>query len=133
MHVQAVLVDTSSLHNVQEMFLLFIIQIQVSLEKSCFWENQSSFTPASPSITTIVQPSPFKESRDYVFYMKDYKGETSKVLPFYMTDFLFTERKVIIFEEKVVRKMIYLISKITFIFPTQIYYNMNFITSSSVS
>ena len=131
--MQTVLVDTSSLHNVKEMFLLFIIKIQVSLEKLCFWENQSSFTPTSPNITTIVQSSPFKEGRDYAFYMKDYKGETRKVLPFYMTDFLFTERKVIIFEEKFVRKMIYLISKISFIFPTQIYYNVNFITSSSVS
>ena len=25
------------------------------------------------------------------FYMRDYKGETIKLLPFYMTDFLFTE------------------------------------------
>ena len=32
-----------------------------------------------------------KEDRDYAFYMRDYKGETIKLLPFYMTDFLFTE------------------------------------------
>ena len=33
--------------------------IQVSLEKWCFWEIQSSFTPAPPSIAIIVQPPPF--------------------------------------------------------------------------
>ena len=32
-----------------------------------------------------------KECRDYAFYMRDYKGQTIKILPFYMTDFLFTE------------------------------------------
>ena len=44
--------------------------------------------------------------------------------------------KFIIFEEnwkKKIWKMIYLISQITFIFLTQIYYNMNFITWSSIS
>ena len=36
--------------------------------------------------------TPFKkEGRDYAFYMRDYKGETIKLLPFHMTDFLFTE------------------------------------------
>ena len=36
--------------------------------------------------------TPFKkEGRDYAFYMRDYKGETIKLLPFYMTDFLFTK------------------------------------------
>ena len=39
-----------------------------------------------------LAPPPFKkEGRDYAFYMRDYKGETAKLLPFYMTDFLFTE------------------------------------------
>ena len=37
-------------------------------------------------------PSPFKrKGRYYAFYMRDYKGETIKLLPFYMTVFLFTE------------------------------------------
>ena len=58
------------------------------------------------SITTIVQsppllilfknflaPPPFKIEADYAFYMRSYKGETIKLLPFYMTDFLFTELK----------------------------------------
>ena len=39
-----------------------------------------------------LDPLPFKkEGRDYAFYKRDYKGETIKLLPFYMTDFLFTE------------------------------------------
>ena len=32
-----------------------------------------------------------KEGRDYAFCMRDYKGETIRLLPFCMTDFLFTE------------------------------------------
>ena len=43
-------------------------------------------------IQKIVSPIPFKnKGRDYAFYMRDCKGETIKVLPFYMRDFLFTE------------------------------------------
>ena len=38
-----------------------------------------------------LDPLPFKkEGRDYAFYMRDYKGET-KLLPFYVTNFLFTK------------------------------------------
>ena len=41
-------------------------------------------------LKNFFDPSPFKkEGRDYAFYMRDYKGETVKLLPFYMTDFLF--------------------------------------------
>ena len=41
---------------------------------------------------TFLDPPLFKkEGRDYAFYMRDYKGETIKLLPFYMTDFFFTE------------------------------------------
>ena len=40
----------------------------------------------------ILDPPSFKkEGRDYALYMRDYKGGTMKLLPFYMTDFLFTE------------------------------------------
>ena len=40
----------------------------------------------------FLGPPPFKkEGRDYAFYMRDYKGETIKLLPFYMTYFLLTE------------------------------------------
>ena len=35
---------------------------------------------------------PFKkEGRDYAFYMREYKIGTIKLLPFYITDFLFAE------------------------------------------
>ena len=50
----------------------------------------------SPYLFNFIQktfrPTPIsKEGRDYAFYMRNYKGEKIKVLPFYMTDFLFTE------------------------------------------
>ena len=39
-----------------------------------------------------LDPPPFKkEGRDYAFYMIDYKGETIKLLPFYVTDVLLIE------------------------------------------
>ena len=48
----------------------------------------------SPHLFNFVQkffgPHPL-EGRDYSFYMKECKVETLKLLPFYMTDFLFTE------------------------------------------
>ena len=82
----------------------------------------------------LLAKSPFKkEDRIYVFYMRDYKRETIKLLPFLMTNFLFTELKSHNIWRKLKNCMIYLISQITFIFLTNIYYNMNFITSSSIS
>ena len=40
----------------------------------------------------FLDPSPFKkEGRDYELYMTDYKGQTIKLLPLHMTDFLFTK------------------------------------------
>ena len=40
----------------------------------------------------LLAPPAFKnEDRDYAFYMRDDKGQTIKLLPFYMTDFLFRE------------------------------------------
>ena len=39
----------------------------------------------------LLAPPHLKKGRDYTFYMRDYKGETIKLLPFYMIDFLFTE------------------------------------------
>ena len=32
-----------------------------------------------------------KEGTDYAFYMRDYKGQAIKLLPFYMAIFLFRE------------------------------------------
>ena len=37
----------------------------------------------------FLDPNPFK--KDYACYMRDYKGKAIKLLPFYMTDFLFAE------------------------------------------
>ena len=40
----------------------------------------------------FLDPSPSKkEGRDYAFYKRDCKAETIKLLPFYITYFLFTE------------------------------------------
>ena len=37
-----------------------------------------------------ISPTPFKkEGRDFAFYMRDYREETIKLLPFHMIDFLF--------------------------------------------
>ena len=63
----------------------------------------------------FLDPPPFKkEGRDYAFYMRDYKGETIKLLPFYMKDFYLQNCKVINFAEnqKIVWKMIYLNPKL---------------------
>ena len=103
MHVQTVLVDTSWLHNVWEMFLFFI-KFKF-LWKNVFSEKIKAHLPQHPSalqqlfsphlfnlFKKFLDPSPFKkEGKDYAFYMKDYKGETIKLLPLYTTDFLFTE------------------------------------------
>ena len=54
--------------------------------------NNCSATTFLILFTKVLAPTRFKkEDRDYAFYMRDYKGETIKLLPFYMTDFLFTE------------------------------------------
>ena len=88
MHVQTILVDTLWLHNVLEIILLLV-------EFKFLWKNgipvkiKAHFPPTPPSITTIA---PFQEgARDYAFYVRVYKEEKIKLLPFYMTDFLFTE------------------------------------------
>ena len=40
----------------------------------------------------FLDPNPFKkEGTDYIFYMRECKGETIKLLSFHMTDFLFTK------------------------------------------
>ena len=56
---------------------------------------------------TLLAPSPFKkEGMDYVFYMRDYKGQTIKLLASYMTlyfisilPFYLQNCKVITFEQ----------------------------------
>ena len=39
----------------------------------------------------LAAPSFQKEGRDYTWYMREYKVDTIKLSPFYMTDLLFTE------------------------------------------
>ena len=105
MHVQTVLVDTSLLHNAREMFLLFTAfkfvwknvvsgKIKVHLPQLP-QALQQLFCPPPPFLILFkifLAPPPFKkESRDYTFYMRKYKVVTIKLLPFYLTNFLFTE------------------------------------------
>ena len=79
MHVVTVLVDTSWLHSLWEMFLLFV-------KFKFFWKNGVHLPYHHPSFTTIVQPPPFefyskkklvpppfkKEDSNYDFYMRYY-------------------------------------------------------------
>ena len=46
----------------------------------------------APTLFKCLAPPPLKkEGKDYAFYMRDYKGGTIVLLPFYVTEFLFTE------------------------------------------
>ena len=68
--------------------------------------------PSPSNIATIVQPLPSKfdskkllapsafkkEGGDYAFYMRDYKGETIKLLSYHMKDYL-QNCKVVTLEE----------------------------------
>ena len=51
---------------------------------------QKIVMPTSPPPAALLFK---KEGRDFAFYMRHYEGETTKFVPFYMTDFLFTEMK----------------------------------------
>ena len=103
MHVQIVLVDTSWLHNIWEMFLLLITlrflwengvsgKIKAHLSQHPKHYNNCSAHTFLILFKSFLAPTPFKkEDRDYAFCMREYKVETIKLLPFYMTDFLYTE------------------------------------------
>ena len=62
----------------------------------------------------LLAPPLLQKVAETAFYTRDYKGETIKLLPFYMTDFYLQNCKVINFEEnqKIVWKMIYLNPKL---------------------
>ena len=101
---KTVLVDTSWLQNAWEMFLPFI-------KFKLLWKNGNSekikvHLPQQPPALhknclappfqfyskKLLAPPAFKnEDRDYAFYMRDDKGQTITLFPFYMTDFLLTE------------------------------------------
>ena len=89
MHVQTVLVDTSWLHNLWEMFLLFIKfnflwKNSVSEKIKAHFSTPKYYNNFSAAIFLILfkkflAPPPFKqEGGDYPFYLRDYKGETIK-------------------------------------------------------
>ena len=74
----------------------------VFLRKLKFSPNQNSCSAPAFLILfkKFLDPPPFKkEGRDYAFYMKDYKAETIKLLPFYVTDFYLQNCKIITYEE----------------------------------
>ena len=94
---------TSWLHNVWEMYLLFIkfkflwkngVSEKTKahlLQHPQHYNNCSAPTFLILFKKLLAPPLFKKEGTDYAFYMRDYKWETIKLLPFYMTDFLFTE------------------------------------------
>ena len=60
--------------------------------KPIYPSTSQHYNSCSAPTFLILDPPPFKkEGRDYAFYIRDYKGGTIKLLPFYVTDFLFTE------------------------------------------
>ena len=103
MHVQTVFVDTSWLHNEWKMFLIFITftflwkngvsgKIKAHLLRTPkHYNNLSALTFLFLFKKCLASPPFKKEGRDYAFCMRDYKRETRKLFPFYMTDILFTE------------------------------------------
>ena len=76
------------------MFLLFI-KFRF-LYKNGVPEKVKTHLPQHlPGLQQLLSPNyphlHFKKWAETAFYIRDYKGETIKLLPFYMTDFLFTE------------------------------------------
>ena len=104
MYLPTVLVETSWLHNVWEVFLLFI-KFNFFRKNGVLRKLKLIYPSNSPALQQLFSPHLFnfikkkktlaptqfkKEDRDYAFYMRDYKRVT-KDTDFYMTDFLFTE------------------------------------------
>ena len=77
--------------------MLFLRKLKLIYPSTLQHYNNCSAPPPPPPPFLVLfkkfldQPPFKKEGRDYAFYMRDYKGETKKLLPFYMTDFLFTK------------------------------------------
>ena len=122
MHVQAVFIDCPD-HDCKRYEKCFYSLLNSSFfgvsEKTIYPGTSKHYNNCSVRTFLILFKKllglpPFKEEgRDYAFYMRDCKGETSHNF------------------WKIIWKMIYLISIVIFIFLTQIYCNINFITSSS--
>ena len=142
MHVQTVLVCDD--YTIYEKCFYFLLNSSFS-GKIIFLRKLKLIYPSMPphhynncSVTLIfnfllkiVSPTPILKiwHRLYILY--------ERFLPFYMANFSFTELQSDNIWRKLkmtsVWKMIYLISQIIFVFLTQIYYNMNFITLSPIS
>ena len=72
--------------------MVFMRKLKLIYPSTSQYYNNCSATTFLILFKKFLDSPPFKkEGRDYAFYMKDYKGETIKLLPFYMTDVLFTE------------------------------------------
>ena len=105
------LVDTSSLRNVWEMFLLFITfkfpgnivflrKLKLIYPSTPKHYNSCSAPTFSVLFKKLLTPPQFtKEGRDNAFSMRDYKGEAIKLLLFYMTIFYLQNCKVRTFKE----------------------------------
>ena len=80
------------LHSSLSVKMLFLGKLKLIYHSTPKRYNNCSSPTLMILIKKFLAPSPFKkESRDYAFYMIEYKVETITLLPFYMTDFLFTE------------------------------------------
>ena len=72
--------------------MMFLGKLKLIYSRTPQYYNNYSAPAFVILLKKFLDPSPFKkESRDYAWYMRDYKGQTIKLLPLYMTDFLFTE------------------------------------------
>ena len=73
--------------------MVFLRKLKLITSSTSQHYNNGSVPTFTNFIQKIFSPPPFKIEGDYAFYMRGYRGETIKLLPFYMTDFLFTELK----------------------------------------
>ena len=71
--------------------MVFLRKLKLISPSTSHYYNNFSLPTFLILFKKILAPPLFKIEGDYAFYMRDYKGETIKSLPFYMTDFLFTE------------------------------------------
>ena len=81
------------LHSSLSVKMLFLGKLKLIYPSTPKRYNNCSAPTLIILVKKFLAPSPFKrEGRDYAFYMREYKVETIKLLPFYMTHFLFTEQ-----------------------------------------
>ena len=108
--------------------MVFLRKLKLIYPSTPQHHNNCSVPHLFNFIQKIFRLTPFKkESRDYAFYMRDYKGKKITLLPFYMTFFLFTELQSHNIWRKLKNHMKNDIPNI----PSRLHiYNMNFITLS---